>query len=143
LLTLFGESEDSTHISYDPNDFKYSDFFDEQTEVLADTLWSSPNPRELLIRDEHGCLMSSFDVYTVTITPYPYGLLTEMSAPPHQHRGARPKTTVPTARVRYACVACEFSDFQTAHSLRRHVVQVHDLSSDTSSRVVRSLTSAT
>jgi len=66
LPTLFGESEDLTNITYDSNDFKYSDLFDENGEVYAATLWSSPDHRDMITRDEHGCLMSVFDVYTVS-----------------------------------------------------------------------------
>jgi len=99
LPTLFNETEDFTNVGYDFNDFKYSDLFDEKGEVYADTLWSSTDPRDILVRDEHGCLMSVFDVYAVTIVPSPYGLLTEMSAHPNHHRGARPKT--PSPRLKY------------------------------------------
>jgi len=120
LPTLFGESEDLTNSSFNENDFKHSDLFDEYGELLADTLWSTSDPRDMLVRDEHGCIMSVFDFYTVTTSPSPYGLLTAMSAPPYQHRGARPKTTV--TQVKYACVACDFSDFMTAHSLWRHLI---------------------
>jgi len=66
LPTLFGESEDFTNFSHDDNDFRWSDLFDEHGEVLADTLWSSEDPRDLLVREEHGCLISVLDVYTVT-----------------------------------------------------------------------------
>jgi len=95
LPTIFGESEDFTNFSHDDNDFRLSDLFDEHGEVLADTFWSSEDPRNLLVRDEHGCLMSVFDVYTVTTSISPYRLLTEMLSPPSQHHGARHKTTVP------------------------------------------------
>jgi len=78
LPTLFGEAEDFTNLGYDSDGFKYSDLFDENGEVYADTLWSSTDPRDILVLDEHGCLMSVFDVYTVTVVPSPYGLLTEM-----------------------------------------------------------------
>jgi len=47
--TLFGESEDFTNSSYDDNDFKYSDIFDEHGEVLADPLWSTPDPRDMFV----------------------------------------------------------------------------------------------
>jgi len=50
-----------------------------------------------------------------------------MSAPPPHHRGARPRDTPHAPRVRYACVACEFEDFQSAHSIRRHMVRIHNL----------------
>jgi len=102
LPTLFGESEKFTNFGYNNNDFKFSDLFDEHGEVLADTLWSSEDSRDLLVQDEHGCLMSVFDVYTVTTSVSPYGLLMEMSSPPPQHRGARPKRTVPGLQVKYA-----------------------------------------
>jgi len=131
LPTLFNEAEDFTNIGYDSNDFKYSKKINEHGEVLADTFWSPPDPRDMLVRDEHGCLMSVFDVYTVSTIYSPYKLWTEMSAHPTHHRGARPKTTVPTPQVRYACVACSFKDFKTAHSLRRHMIQVHNISCDT------------
>jgi len=131
LPTLFGESEDFTNFSHDDNEFRWSDLFDEHGEVLADTPWSSQDPRDLLVRDEHCCLISVFHVYTVNTSISQYGLLTEMSSPPSQHRGARPKTTVPGLPVKYACVMCYFSDFKTAHSLRRHLIQVHNLSCDT------------
>jgi len=72
-----------------------------------------------------------FDVYTVSVIPSPYGLLTVMSAPPFQHRGARPKTTGPPSNVKYARMACEFSDFKTANSIRRHMIRVHNLACDT------------
>jgi len=48
LINIFGESEDFTNNSYDVN-FKYSDLFDEHGEVLADTLWSTPDPRDMLV----------------------------------------------------------------------------------------------
>jgi len=131
LPTHFGEYEDFTNFSYDDNDFKFSNLFDEHVEVLADTFWSSEHPRDLLVRDEHDCLMSVFDVYTVTTSIFLYRLFTEMSSPPPQHCSARPKTTVPGLQVKYACVACNFYDFKTAHSLRRHLIQVHNLSCDT------------
>jgi len=131
LPTLFGESVDFTNIAYDSDDFKYSDIFGENGEVYADTLWSSPDLGDMLVRDEHGCLISVFDVYTVSIIPSPYGLLTAMSVPPSHHRGAQPKDTVSAPRVRYACVACEFEDFKTAHSLRRHMIQIHNIACDT------------
>jgi len=38
LPTLFGKTEDSTNITYKSDDFKYSDFFDGNSEVYADTL---------------------------------------------------------------------------------------------------------
>jgi len=75
--------------------------------------------------------MSDFDVYTVYIINSTYELWTTMSALPPHHRGARPKTTLPALRVRYACVACEFENFKTAQSLRRHMVQFHNLACDT------------
>jgi len=75
--------------------------------------------------------MSLFDVYTVSIIPSIFGLLTVMSAPPFHHRGARPKTTGPPSNITYACIACQFSDFKTAHSLRRHLIRVHNLAGDT------------
>jgi len=131
LPTPFGEAEDFTNIGYDSDDFKYSDLFDENGEVHADTLWSSTDPRDILVRDEHGCLMSVFDVYTVTTENSQYGLLTGMSAPHNHHRGDRPKTTATAPQVKYACVACDFSDFKTAHSLRPHMIQVHNISCDT------------
>jgi len=118
LPTLFGEAEDFTNIGYDSNDLKYSDLFNEHGEVLANTLWSSIEPRDILVQDKHGCLMSVFDFYTVTVSQSPYGLLTEMSAPPNHHRSALTKTTVYTPQVNYACVACSFTDFKTSHSLR-------------------------
>jgi len=40
LPTLFSEIEDFTNVGYDSNDIKYSDLFDENGEVYADTLWS-------------------------------------------------------------------------------------------------------
>jgi len=75
--------------------------------------------------------MSVFDVYTVTVVTSPFGPLTEMSAHPSHPRGARPKTTIATPKVRYACVACEFQDFKTTHSLRRHLIQIHNISCNT------------
>jgi len=53
-----------------------------------------------------------------------------MSAPPPHHRGAHPKTMTPAPKVRYACVACAFEYFQTAHSLRRHMIRVQNFSCD-------------
>jgi len=82
LPALFGESEDFTNFSHDDNDFRWSDLFDEHGEVLADTLWSSEDPRDLLVQDEHGCLISVFVVYTVTTSISQYGISTEMSSPP-------------------------------------------------------------
>jgi len=38
LPTLFGENEDLTNYEFDSDDFKYSDLFDENGEVYADTL---------------------------------------------------------------------------------------------------------
>jgi len=75
--------------------------------------------------------MSLFDVYTVSIVPSVFGLLTVMSAPPSHHRGARPKTIGPPSNLKYACVACQFSNFKTAHSLRRHIFRVQNLACDT------------
>jgi len=75
--------------------------------------------------------MSVFDVYTVTTIPSPYRLRTEMSAPSPHHHGARPKTITPTPTIRYACVAYFFEDFKTAHSLRCHMIQVHNIACDT------------
>jgi len=100
LPTLFGESEDHTNYEFDGDDFKYSDFFDENGEVYADTLWSSVDHGDMTARDENGCLMYLFDVYTVSTLSSPFGLLTIMSAPPPHHRGARPKTTMSTASVK-------------------------------------------
>jgi len=131
LVTLFGETDDLNNIDNDSDEFKYCDLFDANGEVYADTLWSSPEHRDLLVRDEHGCLMFVFDVYTVSIINFPYGPLTTMSATPPYPHGARPKDTTPAPRVRYACVAGEFEDFKNAHSLRRHMVQVHNLACDT------------
>jgi len=74
--------------------------------------------------------MSVFDVYTVTVVTFPFGPLTEMSAHPNHPCGARPKTTVATPKVRYACVACGFEDFKMAHSLRQHLIQIHNISCD-------------
>jgi len=127
LPTLFGEVEDHTNYEFDSNDFKYSDLFDENSEVYADTLWSSVDHGDMTARDEHGCLMSIFDVYTVSTLSSPFELLTIMSTPPPQHRGARPKTRTSAPRVKYACVACAFEDFKTAHSLRRHMIRVQTL----------------
>jgi len=45
LPTLFFESEDLTNYEFDVDDFKYSDLFDENGEVYADTLWSSVDHR--------------------------------------------------------------------------------------------------
>jgi len=67
----------------------------------------------------------------VTFVTSPFGILTEMAAPPPHPSGARPKTTVATPKIRYACVVCDFEDFKTAHSLRRHLIQFHTLSCDT------------
>jgi len=92
LPTLLDESEDHTNYEFDNNDFKYSDFFDENGKVYADTLWTSVDHGDVTARDEHGCLMSVFDFYTVSTISSPFGPLTVMSAPPPHHRGARPKT---------------------------------------------------
>jgi len=46
LLTVFGEPDYLTNLDdnlTNPDDFKYFDFFDENGEIHADTLWSSPN----------------------------------------------------------------------------------------------------
>jgi len=83
------------------------------------------------VRDGHGCLMSLFDVYTVSTLSSPLGILPVMSAPSSHHRGARPKATGPTSNVKYACIACNFSDFKAAHSLHRHMICVHNLGCDT------------
>jgi len=131
LPTLFGESEEHTNYEFDGNDLKYSDLFDENGEVYADTLWSSVDHGGMTARDEHGCLMSVFGVYTVSTLSFPFRPLTVMSVPPPHHRGARPKTTISTTNVKYACVACTFKDFKTAHSLRRHIIWVHNLACDT------------
>jgi len=88
-------------------------------------------PRRHDRRDEYGCLMSLFDVYTVSTISSPFGPLTVMSTPPPHHRGARPKTNMATTNVKYACVACTFKDFKTAHSLRRHMIRVDNLACDT------------
>jgi len=85
----------------------------------------------MMTKDQHGCLMYVCDVYTVSTILSPYGTLTVMSVLPPPHRGARPKTTVLASKVRYACVACEFENFKTAHSLRRHMVKMHNLACDT------------
>jgi len=131
LLTLFGESDDLNDIDNCSDEFKYSYLFDENGEVHADTLWSSPDHGDMLVQNEHGCLMSVFDVYTVPILPSPYGPFATMSAPPPHHRGARTRDTTPAPRVRYACVACEFEDFQSALSFRRHIVHIHNIACDT------------
>jgi len=47
------------------------------------------------------------------------------------HAFARPKDPPTAPRLKYACVAYEFSDFGTAHSLRRHLCRVHNLGCDT------------
>jgi len=130
LPTLFGEIEDHTKYEFDTDDFKYSDLFDENGEVYADTLWSTVDHGAMTVQGEHGCLMSLFDVYTVSTIPSLYGILTVMSAPPSHHWGARPKITGPPSNVKCACVACEFSDFKTAHSLR-HMIRVHNIACDT------------
>jgi len=49
LPTLFGKTEDSTNVTYDSDDFKYSDLFDENGDVYADTLWSSPDHGDMLV----------------------------------------------------------------------------------------------
>jgi len=131
LPTVFGESDGFTNIDNNSDDFKYSDILDENGEVHADTLWFSPDLEDMLVQDVHGCLMYVLDCYTVSIITFPYSPLTIMSAPPPHHRGARPRDTPPAPRVRYACVACEFEDFQFAHSLRRHMVRIHNLACDT------------
>jgi len=131
LPTLFGEDEDFANIGYDSNDFRYSDLIDENDEVYADTLWSSTDPEDILVRDEFDRLVSVFDVYTVTLVTSPFGLLTEMSVHPTHPQSARPKTTIATPKVRYACVVCHFEDFKTAHSLRRHLIQFHNILCDT------------
>jgi len=131
LPTLFGESEDHTNYEFDSDDFKYSDFFDENGEVYADTLWSSVDHGDMTAQDEHECLMSVFHVYTVSTLSSPLGPLTAMSTPPPHYRGAHPKTTTSTTSVKHACVACAFEDFKTAHSQRRHMIRVHSLACDT------------
>jgi len=80
LLTLFGESKDLTNYEFDVDDFKYYDLFDENGEVYADTLWSSVDHGDMTARDEHGCLMSLYDVYTVSTLSSPFEPLTVMSA---------------------------------------------------------------
>jgi len=60
LPTLFGEDEDFNNIGYDSNDFRYSDLFDENDEVYADTQWSSTDPEDILVRDEFDRLVSVF-----------------------------------------------------------------------------------
>jgi len=99
--------------------------------VHAETLWSSVDHGATTVRGGQVCLMSLFDVYTVSILPSPFGPLTVISALPPHHRGARPKTTGPTANVKYACVACAFDEFKTAHSLRQHMIRVHNIACDT------------
>jgi len=131
LPTLFGEVEDHSNYKFDGNNFKYSDLFDESGEGYADTLWSSVDHGNMTARDEHGCLMSIFDVYTVSTLSSPFELLTIMSAPPPQHQGARPKTRTSAPRVKYVCDACAIEAFKTAHSLRRHMIRVHNLACDT------------
>jgi len=131
LLTLFGETDDSFKIDNDSDDFKYSDLFDENGEIHADTLWYTPDHVNYLVRNEHGCLMSVFDCYTVSVSSSTYRLLTVMSAPPPHHRGARPRDTPPAPRVRYVCVACELEDFQSAHNLHRQMVRIHNIACDT------------
>jgi len=49
LPTLFDESVDLTNIAYDSDDFKYSDLFDENGELHDDTLWSSPDHKDVLV----------------------------------------------------------------------------------------------
>jgi len=131
LPTLFGESEDLTDYEYDVNDFKYTDLFDENGEVYADTLWSTMNHRAMTVRGKRGCLLSLFDVDTVSTLSSSFRILTAMSAPLSHPRGARPKTTGPPSNLKYACVACKFSNFKTAHSFRRHMIYVHNLACDT------------
>jgi len=131
LPTLFGESEDLTNYEFYIDDFKCSDLFNENGEVYADPLWSSGDHGAMTVRDGHGCLMFLFDVYTVSTLSSLFGPLTVMSAPPTHHQGARPKTKRSTVNVSFACVACKFSDFKTTHSLRRHMIRVHNLACDT------------
>jgi len=131
LPTLFGEHEDLTNSEVDVDNFKYSDLFDENGEVYTDTLRSSVDHGDMTVQDGHGCLMSLFDVYTESIIPSLFGSLTVMSALPSHHRRARPKTTGPPSDIKYTCIACAFSDFKTAHSLRRHMIRVHNLACDT------------
>jgi len=80
LLTIFREPHDLTNSDDDSDEFKYSDLFDENGEIHADTQWSSPDHGDIVVRDEHGCLMSVFDCYAVSIISSPYGPLTVMSA---------------------------------------------------------------
>jgi len=131
LPTLFGEDEDLTNLGYDSNDFRYSDLFDENDEVHDDTQCFSTDPEDILVRDECNRLVSVFDVYAVTFVTSPFGIQTEMYLPPTHPQGARLKTTTVTPKIRYACVVCDFQDFKTAHSLRRHLIQIHNLSCDT------------
>jgi len=102
LPTFFGESEDLTNYEFDVDDFKYSDLFDKNDEVYADALWSSVDHRATIVKGGQGCLMSLFDVYTVSIISSLFGSLTVMSAPPSHHRGARPETTGPPNNIKYA-----------------------------------------
>jgi len=115
----------------DPDDFKLSDIFDENGEIYTDTLWSSPDYGDVLVRNQHGCLLSVFDCYTVSIIQSEYGRLTVMSSRQPPHRGARPKDTLTVPRLRYACVACQSEDFLSAHSLHCHLVRIHDFGCDT------------
>jgi len=69
LPTHFGECEDLTHYKFDIDDFKYSDLFDENGEVHAETLWSTVDHGAMTVQGGLGCLTSVFDVYTVSIVP--------------------------------------------------------------------------
>jgi len=131
LSTLFGETKDLTNYEFDVDDFKYSDIFDKNGEVYAETLWSSVDNRAMTVQNGDGCLVSLFYNYTVSTLSFSFGPLTDKSAPPPHHRGARPKTTRTTVSINYECVACPFKDFKNAHSLRRHMIRVHNLACDT------------
>jgi len=131
LLTLFGEHSGVTLIDNDPDIFKVSDLFNENGKIYDDTLWSSPDHGDVVVRNEHGCLLSVFDCDAVAIIQSEYGPLTVMSACQPPHRGARPTEPLSVPRIRYACIACQFDNFQSAHSLRRHLAKIHDLGCDT------------
>jgi len=131
LLTLFGEPDDLALSDIDPDVFKFSDLFNENGEIYDDTMWSSPDHGDVLVKDEHGCLLSVFDCDAVSIIQSEYVPLTVMSSRQPPYRGARPKEPLSVPHIRYSCVACDFEDFQSAHSLRRHLVRIHDLGCDT------------
>jgi len=75
---ISSERGDLALIDNDSNVFKFSDLFNKNGEIYDDTLRASPDHGDVLVRDEHGCLVSVFDCDAVSIIQSEYRPLTMM-----------------------------------------------------------------